>query len=371
MQKLSSNKAGKGTTTMFAMMTVVVIAALGGFIYFAGSTSQSTIGGTGSEGVTDASLSTFCSNNAQVDLNARVRDTGVTSSLTYKNATLLVKNLETGSLTTQSIDNVITATTSNFDTISNAFVCGNAFDVVVRSTQDDVNGGFKVAFASGDTQRDPVEFDGESTYVSNLRMRVWDIDDAKYLFDTSGVQTHVNAAAIFNTTTDGDNDGKTINADDTYNFRIDTKTVTADRFFGQRTWIAFNTGDGSNIDDWQEPDVATGGVSLTEISTELDGNDVKALTDYEYIYDLGKAIDEKDTQITVGITTGSSVNADFDIVWRFVGTGTYTDESQANGLIGDSEDSSTNPHGIGFRNDGSTRSEIITSTAQTGTLLIA
>jgi|SRR3990167_873723 len=367
----------KGIVVMVVVLVLALVIGIpGGFFMMKsfGLIGQTVIpggeGGNGGAGAGDGGSVFFCDQNPSVDLQARSKNLEVTTANQYDNVTVLVKNTKSGVLQSYTIDNAQGQSGDAFDTFADALVCGDPYQIAYRATLVDDVSSYSKDVAASDTLVDPYKADGNSWTVAYLRAKVYDVDQAAWMYSNSSTDNTAyiglsGAANFSNTTRSHQTVGKVIAADDTYHVRIYVKTNTTDTVAGIKNWLAVDYLDDTNSDDWEKPVVSVDGVALSDIAGELDANDILALNSYEAIYDLGKAIKESDVVIDFSATTGGGVNADKDFTLRFAGTAIYTDDKNSNGVIGLGD----NAHGRAFRMDTS-RTEILFASPQTMLLMI-
>ncbi|MFC1754481.1 hypothetical protein ACFL96_13990 [Thermoproteota archaeon] len=312
--------------------------------------------------ITATSDSSFCANNPDLDLNARILDT-LASSKTYLNGTLLLKNLDTGSVTEQSITG---GKASTFTSLSNVLKCTSVAGYEVYLKYDaTVNSDNMFEITPDMLKQDPVEITVPASMYSQYKVKCYDND-----LKTNCVNKSDNATTWFvgltttyvaTTTT-----GFSVNADEIIDVTLTLAPATSSRAKGTGTIIAIDTEDSSNLDDFDESLtlVSWDGVILEE-ATGLSENELRALNSYEHIYKVDEGIGmdaegnkKSSAQLRVRLEAESGASAkSFDPVIKIIGTGDY-ESQKTNDILRD----------IGFKDD-SSRTELVT--AQTVTLQVS
>ncbi|MBU0924117.1 hypothetical protein KKG81_04470 [bacterium] len=361
---------GMSTGQVIALVAVLVL-AFGGLTAY-GVNKLSTISTETQTETTETIVkSDFCSNNPKLDLNARLYDALATTTA-YLNGTLYLKNLDTGSVTTQTIS--VGATNSAFTTLSDVLQCTSekGYEVYVQTAQDtnNANGVFKIT--PDMLQQDPVEITIDASQHSLLKVKAYDMDARANLYgaNSRGAKTggdnttdfvNVNASVEVFTTSTGT--AKTIAANGFLKYELTFEPQSANQAGGKEALFAMNIADDSNADDW---DPATlylkqDGVMLSEAA--LSANDVVALNAYEKVYKaahpVGMTADgDLMSQSTVEfyVKTQSGINADFDPRMRYVELGDYQGQK--------TDTRNTILTGVGFRDD-SSRTAVGSATSQT------
>lgn len=312
--------------------------------------------------ITATGDASFCANNPDLDLDARILDS-LASTKTYLNGTLLLKNLDTGSVTEQSITG---GKGSGFTSLSNVLKCTseNGYEVYMKfdgtRNSDDV-------FVIGPDmlKQDPVEITVPASKYSSYKVKCYDNDLKSNCVNKSdnktGWVTSLTTTYVATTTT-----GFSTSASEIIDVTLTLAPKTANRAKGTGTIIALDTEDSSNLDDFDESltQVWFDGVALEEASG-LSENELRALNSYEHIYkvDEGIGMDAEGNKksssalrIRLEAESGASAKS-FDPVVKIIGTGDY-ESQKTNDILRD----------IGFKDD-SSRTELVT--AQTVTLQVS
>ena len=131
-------KNGKmGTGALFGVLAVILLVIIVGMFAVYNQVSKEPTSATGAdiELIELSSKSEFCANNPGLDFKVRIQDSLQDTSVSYMNATLYIKNMDTGSITESS---VTTGGTSAFTTIQNAFNCVSVLGYdIVKSIRGD------------------------------------------------------------------------------------------------------------------------------------------------------------------------------------------------------------------------------------------
>ena len=355
-------KNGKmGTGALFAVLAVIALLVVGGFafVYMKVSEAPTTATGADLEIVELSNKGEFCANNPGLDLSVRVQDMLQDTSVSYMNATLYIKNLDTGSIVEQS---VTTGGTSAFTTIQNAFSCVNpaGYEIYVKGTGS-ANSDGVISVTPAMLISDPVELTVQGSQYVLAKVKGYDNNDKSKLKSTADNSTDY---VVTLTSTFYENDATVFDgtADQSIDVTFTLQPNATNKAKGTGLIIAVNTEDESNINDWDESSVIVefDGVELSE--ADLSANEVKALSAYEKVYKVMdtigmKADGTRDTESTIRfyVNTESGQASDFDPVIKIVALGDYQSNKDPNAIL----------TGVGFQDDTS-RTELYT--AQTITL---
>lgn len=303
----------------------------------------------------------FCANNPSLDADVRVRDS-LSSTKAYINATVLVQNLDTGSIVEQSITG---AGTSAFTTLTDLFDCNSVlgYDVYVKADGTiNSNGVMKVTADMLD--REPVEFTIDASQYTPLKVKAYDnVDKAKATVGSSNSTDYITTLTSSFKGSDGANFvGSNADALDV-TFTIAPNTTSYAK--GKGLLIGINTEDESNLADYDESltQVWFDGVKLSEASG-LSENELRAMNSYEHIYMLEGTIGmdadgNKVSQNTLRVylePEGDQTAKTFDPVIKIVALGDYESEKGDDVLVN-----------TGFKDD-SSRTELYS--AQTMTIVV-
>lgn len=298
--------------------------------------------------------SRFCSDNPKLDFESRIQDENVESSATMLSTVYYLHDKTEGTVTEQTL----TASGTSYVSLTDVIKCGHEVDVYIKSDQDQENGRLIATLKPSQTREDPIRLDGKGSAYGGLHCRVKDLTEDNYIYDSaSATKTTYRAlaATAINWTSTTDNvTGMTLGATDVFDVRLECKTSSADKEFGETTMLCLDVLDDSNSNDWDEPEVSVSGKTLTEMKGNLNDEDKQALAAYEYCYELAKPIGDTKVSINVEISPGDGVNPDKDVAFKFLAKGVYHSINDPNKLI------------WSYFRDDSGNTEIATATAQLG-----
>jgi len=270
----------------------------------------------------------FCANNPALDLNVRVRDM-LSSQRTYlTNATLLVQNLDTGSIVSHTVGDG----SSSFTTLSNLFDCnsekGYKLFVEADGTYNS-NGVIDVTPAM--LSRTPVEVTIDASVYTPFKVRAYDNAEKVRLTEaTTNSTDYVEGTDIqFNS----GNAGVTFsNNTEALDITFTLAPVTTNRAKGVGLLVAIDTEDQNNIDDYDESltQVWYNGVVLSE-ARGISENELRALSGFEHIYRVADTVGmdsngNKVSQSTLRVYFEPEADATaktFSPIVRFVALGDY------------------------------------------------
>ncbi len=298
----------------------------------------------------------FCVYNPSLDLKIRADDS-LASGTNYVNFTIYIYDKTTGALH----EKTVTTAGNDYASLSDAIPCGHEVEIYSKTTQDGVNGNLLAVLKPEQTQEDPIVLDTKVSKIDNLRARVWDYDEAGFMYNNKAASegyADLNTSGLKFTSTADNSTPKTINADEWVNLRFHVRTQNADhQLGGDKVLIAVDYADDSNINDWQEPTITVGGVQLSDIKGTLTTNDQEALGAYEKAYLINSPIGETDTLIDFYMLSGAGVNPDYDFKVRFVGNGIHQDDKNPTQLLG------TDPNKPVFFRTDTSKTEMCLSTS--------
>lgn len=303
----------------------------------------------------------FCANNPALDLNVRVRDSLSSSRSYLTNATLLIQNLDTGSI----VSEVVGDGTSSFATVTKAFDCNSekGYEIYVEADGTFNSDGI-VQITPDMLARTPVEVTIEASQYSAYKVRGYDNAEKIRVTDaTTNSTDYIETATVtFNSGTAGTTFSNNTEALD---LSFTLAPVTTNRAKGTGLIIALNTEDETHIDDFDESltQVYWNGVLLKE-ATGLSENELRALNGYEHIYMVDDTVGmdtdgNKVSQSTLRVylqPEGDATSKSFDPVIKIIALGDYESVKGDEVL-----------KGVGFKDD-SSRTELYT--AQTITLAV-
>jgi len=353
-----SAKSKKGALSGIMLFVILVGAILiggGGLLAFQGGFVQQVIEDP-EEAAEDESkdeITAFRTQNPSVNLDARVEDS-IATGTNGLNASLVIKDENGAAITTHTINTADSSTTR--DTFTDVIRAGGDVEIGIITTQNTINSNrlsFKryapsraLAEAAGlsssqNTLLDPVKYDGETTKYSPLQCRAFDvIEDAFVANGTPESDTSKNFIRLdvtgVNFTSTTINSTKDIDASDSFVYKFQCKTVTADSQFGESSglWIDHLDSD-STADDFEDvPSVTFKGVDVPESKGSAADQDKSANTAFDVFYNLGDAIKDKQLDIEVAVDPKSSEDPDFDMTLRLVGSGIAVKSGDTSSLIG-------------------------------------
>lgn len=303
----------------------------------------------------------FCANNPALDLNVRVRDSLSSTRSYLANATLLIQNLDTGSIVSETVGDG----TSSFATISDAFDCMSEKGYEIYVEADGTYNSDGIVKVTPDMlSRTPVEVTIEASQYSAYKVRAYDNADKSKLTDsvTNGTDYIETNTVSFNSGVAGASFSNNTEAIDV-TFTLAPNTTNMAK--GTGLIIAFNTEDETHIDDIDESltQVWYNGELLKE-ATGLSENELRALNGYEHIFMVEDTVGmdsdgNKVSQATLRVylePEGEATAKTFSPVIKLVALGDY-ESVKGDEVLKD----------VGFRDD-SSRTELYT--AQTITLAV-
>lgn len=364
----SKNKSKTTSILIVALVIAVISMAVVSFNLSGNKTTdQDVIDTTTQQVITASGNAEFCANNPDLSLKARIVDSLATSK-TYVNGTLYLQNLDTGSITSQSITS---GGSSTFTTLSDVLDCNSekGYKVYVMAQIDansntDSNSDGEITITPDMLKKDPVEMTIVSSLYTSFKVRGYDnIGRAKITQESDNSTSDVRTLTSIFTQSAGTN--WTATATDNIDVTFTLGANTTARAKGIGTIIAIDTEDSSNLDDFDESlaEVYWNGVKLSE-ATGLDDNTLRALTSYELLYvvedSVGMSADGSkvaEAELRVKLQSESTATSkEFDPVIKIIGLGDYESDKDDKVL-----------KGVGFRDD-SSRTELYD--AQTITLLV-
>jgi len=142
----------KNQMWVYLAIALVVIGAIAGGARFL-SVADSTSGDTTVSIISSSEKAEFCANNPALDAKLRVRDV-LSSTKAYLNATVLVKNMETGSI----VEKEVTSASGDFVTFSDLFDCKNTagYEIYVKGASPSNSDGI-IVVSSEDLVTTPIE----------------------------------------------------------------------------------------------------------------------------------------------------------------------------------------------------------------------
>lgn len=368
--KGSSSGGDKATKLLLGVTAIGVVALIfallgGGFgeLSISGDDSTSTDSSDSGDGETSAQA-TFCANNPSLDAEVRILD-DLSTSASYLNGTLYIENVEKGSVTQAS---VTTGGTSSFETLTNTFKCGAEGYKVYVKADGTINSDGVIELEQADLYEDPVQLPTiKASRYAPFKVQAYDNDARAYATaanyaDEDGVANGTGFSNVLLHTFESSTSGIDFSgsADAELDITFTLKQNVSRTMYGEGIYIAVNTEDDSNTNDWDEDSIVVkwDGTILSEATDEeVPQNDKDAMASYEKIYKvtgetIGAIIGEdgsltrtSENSLGFSVATTAGNSADFDPVISIVALGdTGSDENTGMEVL-------TN---IGFRDDSST-----------------
>jgi len=350
-------------SAMPVWLIVTLVAVVGGLLAF-GSGALSfedggvSVGTDDSTETTVAAASSFCVQNAQLDLDVRVKD-ALSTSASYLNGTAYLKNMDTGSIQEQTLT---AGGTTAFTTLSGAIECTSEDGYMLYIKADGTlnsDGAVEIPsslFTKKTVELSTIEVSNWAPFKSkgydnvakaNIRVNGSDATASVNGTGYTEAQSEIFASSTISRDFLGD-------ADSVLDVTFTIRPNATSQAYGEGLIIALDTEDSSNVNDWDEDlvEVYFNGVLLSE--ADLSANDVKALSASELIYEvtsetIGASLAsgdlERDVESTLRLVmqTTSGNAADFDPVINIVAVGDYLSD----------EDDSVILENVGFRDDSS------------------
>ncbi len=354
----SKNSKNKALGWAFAVIALLVVGLLVTSLNVSNTetaTSQVT-----KEVIQASTESDFCANNPSLDAKIRIQD-ALNTSRGYVSGTVLIENMDTGSI----IEHSITGGSVNFTTISNLYDCKSekGYRLYVKG-DGTLNSDGTIDITPEMLQRDPIETTILSSQYASYKVSCYDNVEKGKCKDTTSASTGyaVSLTASFNSSSANFSADVADVIDVTFTLAPNVSNMAK----GKGLIIAVDSEDSSNLDDFDESlsTVTFDGVVLEECSKTISANELRALSTYESIFctknTIGmNAAGDKITQSKLDLYLEAEAGAaskSFDPVIKIVALGDYT-----------SDDSDQVLTDIGFR-DNPARTELYS--AQTITLVV-
>lgn len=344
----------KNQMWVYLAIALIVVGAI-----FGGARLLSVADNTGDTQVSIISSSEkaeFCANNPALDAKLRVRDV-LSSTKAYLNATVLIKNMDTGSI----VEKDVTSSSGDFVTFADLFECKNekGYEIYVKGESPSNSDGI-VVVSPEDLVSTPIEKTIETSVFGAFKVKAYDnVERAK-------VEEVTTNSTDYTTDTTASFDGLSGASASPLDVTFTMRPVTNAYAFGKQMYIIIDSEDESNLADYDENTfvVKYNGVELKE-ATGLSENELRAMNSYEKIYALpqsigigadGSKVTESTLQIAVS-PEADELSYDYDLIVKVIARGDV-----------ESVESDTILTGVGFKDD-SSRTPLYT--AQTMTLVIA
>lgn len=358
---LMGQKNKNKTTSWLIAGLVIAIIALGAISFnLSGDGTDEVTGNVIKETIEASGNAEFCANNPALDAKVRILDT-LASDKTYLSGTILIQNLDTGSI----VEGTVTASGTAFTTISDAFDCNSekGYMVYIKGGST-LNSGDAVEITPDMLAQDPVEFTMEASQYTPFKVKGYDNSEKEKMVDfagTAGTDYVTTLTSSFNASTSSFSSSADENIDVTFTLQPNVTNKAK----GTGLIIAINTEDESNLDDYDESlaQVFWNNVEL-EPATGLSENELRAVNSYELLYKIPETVGadedgDKSPQASLRVVLTPEADAsskDFDPVIKLVALGDY-----------ESVDTDEVLEGVGFQ-DNSARTELYS--AQTITIKV-
>lgn len=346
------NKSSKG---FFALIlgVIVVVGLIFGLITYSNNSTENKV---------SLSASNFCSDNPTKTLKLREKDMLSSTGGYINGSTVYIKNLDTGSVVEATLSG---GTGGSFTSVATDLNCKSekGYEIYVKGSGEySSDGKLVLTPAELSESRTTLERTIEGTAYSPFKVKVRD-DDANADAYTSTNSTDYVSSTLTSTFYSGTGStGWTVGTDGYLDLQFTFAPNVSAETKGKGMYIALNTEDDSNINDWDEDSIKIvwDGVTLSE--ADLPSNDLKALSAYEKVYYVENPIGMKDgvkdsvTKVDFYIQSDDGINPDFDPVIKIVALGDYKSTTSDDVLVN-----------VGFQDD-SSRTELYS--AQTITLSV-
>ena len=272
--------------------------------------------GSHNDGVTPV-LSNFCSDNPQKTLALRVRDKLSTSGAYLDDVVVYVTDLNNGVTTQHTVDS---GTSGSFANIRTDLRCGSpeGYEVTIKGA-DGFSSSSKLVITPQELAENVLVLQKtmETTEYTEIDVTAYD-EVARAVADVS----------VGNVISPTSANGFTVGAGDRLDLTLTLSPEDVGATAGNGMLIAFNLGEGANLDDWNEDSlqVTLGGVALTDV-TNLRDNEVRALSSYDRIFRVDDSVGIRNgvrlsqIDMRVMISAGDESAPSFNPVIRIVPLG--------------------------------------------------
>jgi len=348
---------------VFGVIALGLLGTLTGMYYKAQSAiaDEDEEAVVGLPGVTEAI--SFCANNPDVDWEVRAKDL-LTATASYRAGEVYLVDTYNGQVI---VEKNITSTSSARSDLTDAFKCGHSYAIEPKVSQDTEFTAWAepLILSASETVEDPVIKDIEvKRNTGAVKIRCYDNLLRGSMYDADGVVATTYKAIAhttdinFTSTTNGSNTA--LANDEEFDVTCQIKTNSADYQAGLNAWLGLDHSDTTDTGDWVADDFLIDWEGANVPSTLPSANDLVALTGNELFYKLSGGVEETTKELRIRGVTDGSATIDRDLVFRLCFTGTYLSNMDDSQLLRD----------VCFRDDGSTRTEIVTATARQFRFLI-
>ena len=367
------NKKGAAGVAI-GVILVLVLAAIGGgmFYYFSKITQQIAPEVPATPEAAEQVLaeeikdSKFCANNPDLDWEVRAKDT-LPATAAYRAGYVYLVDKTDGQVISEKGIGTITSTRSD---LTDALKCGHKYDVYTKTSQDGnyTAWALPVTFTAQETFEDPVIKDVEvQRATSVIKVRCYDNLISAWMWTVkksaadgvlnTGYHVVLNDADVnFTSTTNASN--MALATKDDVDITCELRTNETDYQSGLNTILALDYSDSTDPSDWNEDEfsIEWDGSKLTRDSDTafVVDNDRIALTGFEDFWKIPGGVQEDFKKLHILGKTADTGTIDRDLIFRVCGTGTFLSDKDDAVLLQD----------VCFRDDGATRTEMLTSTAR-------
>lgn len=367
---MSFNKKG-AAGTILAIVAVVALLAMVGLGWYAIPKLVSQEAITTPAPLEDQTSDTvkqsaFCANNPDIDWETRAEDS-LTETTDYRAGNLYIIDKENGQIITEQ---AVTTTSSTRTDLTDSLKCGHEYEVWGRTDQDSNNYSATseplLTLSAADTSQDPLIKDlSVKRSTADIKIRCYDNLLSNWMYQNDTESTTATDYVVINdsgdvnfTSTTGA--GTNMALDNSANFDVtcELKTNDVDMQFGLNALLGLDYSDETDVADWDDSEFALSwnGEALSELAINdgISSNDAIAMTGKEKFYKLAGGVTDSKNLLNIQGLTASSGTVDRDLVFQICGTGTYVSDADGTKLLKD----------VCFRDDSSTRSQILTATSR-------
>jgi hypothetical protein len=388
--RLNKLKKQETITVMVAIVAVIALVMYGGGSFSktaSVSTTTTPAASTSGQDVANQLITaTQCSGDPNPDVSITVLNKLDTVNNDYLAMTTHFRPITSGAT---EVDVTTTASSTRVSDTSNA-VCNGEYIFVAETNKEDVNAVYLTADPSTGKAFKALSGNGIKTdlrvakNISLLEVRVKDVLTDAFMNPQLGAaqSSFVSAGSstvFYSAATNATNEA--VGVSETMKYEIQYENLNTKGQFGNQVYLAIDYSGDSDANDWNEPEVRLDGASgkiMSNIKPLLAADDQSALVSYEGVYGpitppAGSEI--KGISVVITSSKDGSTNSDYDLTFRFLGTGVVESSKIQNTYLGVDagtgyDDGSAVAAGEGkllarFFDDSSSRAEIVTATAQT------
>lgn len=354
---------------VIGILLVAVLAVIGGgmFYFFSKITGQvvpdvpATPEAAEVLAAAEIKDSKFCANNPDLDWEVRAFDTLPATAAYRAGYVYTVDKTDSQVVSEKGIG----TTTSTRSDVTDALKCGHAYDVYTKTSQDGNYTAWEspVTFTAKEASEDPVIKDIKvQRATSHVKIRCYDNLVSAWMNRRKGpddintdYKVIINDGIVnFTSATNGSN--LSLDAASDFDVTCELRTNETDYQFGLNTILSLDYSDSTDPSDWDEDQfiVEWDGVKLNANSDSvfIAENDRIALTGYEEFWKIPGGIKEDYKKLHIRAKAAATGTIDRDLIFKLCGTGTYLSDKDDKVLLQD----------VCFRDDGATRTEMLTAT---------